>query len=123
VLDEIGARSGRARPELSEDAREALVRYTWPGNIRELRNVLERALLFCRDDLIDRATLQFDRSFDAAEEPEGQSQTLDDAERSHILRILRRTGGRVDQAAKILALSRSSLYAKLKRYGIRAAEG
>jgi DNA-binding NtrC family response regulator len=121
VMEELASRSGRQVPAITNDAEEALLRYTWPGNIRELRNVLERALLFCRGDTLDRSALHFDRSFDP-DDAADQSQTLDDAERSHILRILRRSGGRVDQAAKILDLSRSSLYAKLKRYGIRATE-
>jgi transcriptional regulator of acetoin/glycerol metabolism len=51
------------------------------------------------------------------------AQTLDDAERRHIASVLDKAGGKVDDAARILALSRSSLYAKLKKYGLRAAGG
>jgi len=97
-----------------------LTGYDWPGNIRELRNVLERALLFCKTGSIDRATLGFDRTLQPDES--GEAQTLDEAERRHIANVLRKAGGRVDDAAQVLALSRSSLYAKLKKFGIKTTE-
>lgn len=120
VLTELCRRRGRAAPALGEDAVDVLGRYHWPGNVRELRNVLERALLFCKGDTLDRHTLRFDRSLEP--DSDGDPQTLDDAERRHIAQVLKQTGGKVDDAAKILALSRSSLYAKLKKYGIRPAD-
>jgi DNA-binding NtrC family response regulator len=83
-----------------------------------MRNVLERALLFCKGDVLDRNALRFDRSL-APDTEAVESQTLDDAERRHIASVMSRAGGRVDDAARILALSRSSLYAKLKKYGIK----
>lgn len=119
LLAEICSRAGRKPPELAGDALERLTRYAWPGNIRELRNVLERALLFSKQGVIDRSTLHFDRSL-VADDEEGECQTLDEAERQHIARVMGRTAGHVEQAAKILALSRSSLYAKLKKYNIRS---
>jgi DNA-binding NtrC family response regulator len=119
VLHELCRRRGRTPPELSEDVVDTLTRYSWPGNVRELRNVLERALLFCKGDVLDRATLRFDRSLEP--DADAEPQTLDDAERRHIVNVLKQTGGKVEDAAKVLALSRSSLYAKLKKYGIRPA--
>jgi DNA-binding NtrC family response regulator len=120
VLSELCRRRGRAAPALAEEAAEILQQYRWPGNVREMRNVLERALLFCKGDVLDRVALRFDRSL----EPDGseaEAQTLDDAERRHIAAVLSRVGGRVDDAARVLDLSRSSLYAKLKKYGIKTA--
>jgi len=99
----------------------ALQGYAWPGNIRELRNVLERALLFAKGDVLDRTTLRFDRSLDP-EEKDAPALTLDEAERRHIAGVLRGSGGHVEKAAQVLSLSRSSLYAKLKKYGIKVAE-
>lgn len=61
LLREIAHAQGRPPPTLSDDALEMLTAYSWPGNIRELRNVLERALLFCSES-IERATLAFDRA-------------------------------------------------------------
>lgn len=120
VLSDLCRRRGRAAPALAEEAAEILQQYRWPGNVREMRNVLERALLFCKGDVLDRVALRFDRSL----EPDGseaEAQTLDDAERRHIAAVLSRVAGRVDEAARILDLSRSSLYAKLKKYGIKTA--
>jgi DNA-binding NtrC family response regulator len=122
LLAEICSRAGRKPPELARDVLERLTRYSWPGNIRELRNVLERALLFSKQGVIDRSALHFDRSL-VADDEDGACQTLDEAERQHITRVMGRTAGHVEQAAKILALSRSSLYAKLKKYNIRTAAG
>ena len=121
LLAEISRKKGRAVPTLSPDALSLLGRYHWPGNIRELRNVLERAMLFAKGDVLDRTTLRFDRSLDP-EEMESGALTLDEAERRHIAGVLRGAGGQVEKAAQVLSLSRSSLYAKLKKYGIKAAE-
>jgi DNA-binding NtrC family response regulator len=120
VLNDLCRRRGRVAPELAKEAVDLLQQYRWPGNVRELRNVLERALLFCKGDVLDRSALRFDRSLEP-DQSEADAQTLDDAERRHIAAILVRAGGRVDDAARILALSRSSLYAKLKKYGIKSA--
>jgi DNA-binding NtrC family response regulator len=121
VLVDICARVGRRIPEIAPEAMELLRAYAWPGNLRELRNVLERALLFCGDGaVLDKATLRFDRAL-VDEEGAAGLQTLDEAEKRHITRVLRQAEGRVDQAAKLLGLSRSSLYAKLRKYGIRAS--
>ena len=120
VLSELCRRAGRATPRLSDEAVGMLQTYKWPGNVRELRNVLERALLFCKGDFLDRHALRFDRALD----PKGEGEpmrTLDEAERMHIVTVLRSTGGHVEKAAEVLALSRSSLYARLKKYGIKTA--
>jgi DNA-binding NtrC family response regulator len=122
LLLDLSRKKGRPVPSLSQDALALLRRYHWPGNIRELRNVLERALLFAKGDVLDRATLRFDRSLDP-EEKEPAALTLDEAERRHIAFVLRGAGGQVEKAAQLLSLSRSSLYAKLKKYGIKAVEG
>jgi DNA-binding NtrC family response regulator len=120
VLSDLCRRRGRVTPELGEDAAEVLEKYRWPGNVREMRNVLERALLFCRGEVLDRNALRFDRSLAPDNNTDAiESQTLDDAERRHIAAVMSRAGGRVDDAARVLALSRSSLYAKLKKYGIK----
>jgi transcriptional regulator with PAS, ATPase and Fis domain len=122
VLQDLCRRRGREPFALDSDALQMLQQYRWPGNVRELRNVLERALLFCKDSTLGRAALRFDRSL----EPDSAThvaapQTLDDAERRHIASVLDKAGGKVDEAARLLDLSRSSLYAKLKKYGLKAA--
>jgi DNA-binding NtrC family response regulator len=119
LLADIGRRRRRPAPELTKDAVELLAQYPWPGNVRELRNVLERAMLFCRTDVLDRASLRFDRILEPDQTKE-LGQTLDDAEKRHIAVVLSRSPGGVDAAAEVLGISRSALYAKLKKYGLKA---
>jgi DNA-binding NtrC family response regulator len=103
----------RREPELDRGAVEALLRYEWPGNVRELRNVLERAMLLADADVIRTGDLRFD----FAHERPG-SDTLEDAERIHVLRIVAEEHGDVDRSAARLGIARSTLYQKLKRYGV-----
>jgi DNA-binding NtrC family response regulator len=109
---------GQGPLEIADDALEAMRSYHWSGNIRELRNVLERALLFRGGGAIDRKALRFDRNLAPDPRGAGAPRTLDEAERQHIADTLQGVAGRVDEAAKILGISRSALYAKLKKYAI-----
>ncbi|HEY0144109.1 MAG TPA: sigma-54 dependent transcriptional regulator [Thermoanaerobaculia bacterium] len=96
---------------LDASALEALSRYAWPGNVRELRNVIERALILADGPVISAADLRFDF---ASREAGGD--TLADAERAHVQRIVGEEGGDVDRAAARLGIARSTLYQKLKNY-------
>lgn len=98
-----------------KDALKALCAYSWPGNIRELRNVLERAAILCQGQVITVPTLTL---------PAGPNKerdaivTLKEVECSHIRNILASTGNNRTQAAKILGISRSTLNEKIKTYRI-----
>src|SRR5438270_7806772 len=105
---------------LSRDAERSLSEYSWPGNVRELRNVLERARVLSTKPVLEPADLRLDR--DAAPPAADQFPTLEELERQHIERALQRAGGKVTRAAEMLGMARSSLYQKLQRYRIEAAE-
>jgi DNA-binding NtrC family response regulator len=109
---------GQEPAVIVEDALHVMQSYHWSGNIRELRNVLERALLFRSSGVIDRKALRFDRGLSPDAKGASIPRTLDEAERQHIVDTLSGVANRVDEAAKILGISRSALYAKLKKYGI-----
>jgi transcriptional regulator of acetoin/glycerol metabolism len=94
---------------------ERLQGHPWPGNIRELRNVLERAALAVRQGgEIGAGELRFDEATGA----EGGGSTLQDLERQEIIRALDQERGKVVQAARRLGVPRSTLYVKIRTYGI-----
>jgi DNA-binding NtrC family response regulator len=120
LLAHIARQLGRPPMTLSPAARAALQGYAWPGNIRELRNVLERAVLLSSRDTLEASDLRFDPGLGEPGAPEEDplSLTLEEVEKRHIQRVLAAEGGHVERAARRLGLPRSSLYHKLKRYGL-----
>jgi DNA-binding NtrC family response regulator len=122
ILRQVAADLGRGEVLLSPEAVDALCRHSWPGNIRELRNVVERGVLHASEGLITSRDLRFDPLFpaggQAADSPPGTGLTLQELERLHIERVFHEEGGRTDKVAARLGISRSSLYERLKRYEI-----
>lgn len=111
----------REQQQLAPSAEEALKSYSWPGNIRELRNVLERIVLTCDRRLIEEEDLALPLKVSGSRsiEVSGDSGlTLAELERQHIVRVLQEESGRVAQAAVRLGIPRSTLYQKIKSYGI-----
>ncbi|HEX7879777.1 MAG TPA: sigma-54 dependent transcriptional regulator [Candidatus Eisenbacteria bacterium] len=117
-LEGFARDSGRSEIDLTPGGEEALREYAWPGNIRELRNVLERAVLLAGNGPLDRRDLQFT----PVPEPEGAGLpaglTLQEMERRYVEQVLREENGRVENAARRLGIPRSSLYNKLKRWNL-----
>jgi len=117
---------GRPAPKLAADAIAALRVHPWPGNVREMKNVLERLLILHSDDEITgpmvRAALPPPavRSEAALPVPEGQTlrAAMDEAERRLLLATLRAEGWNVTHTAERLGMERSHLYKKMKEYGI-----
>ncbi|HEX8128566.1 MAG TPA: sigma-54 dependent transcriptional regulator [Pyrinomonadaceae bacterium] len=104
---------------ISEPALSLLMRYDWPGNIRELESVIERAVLFCQEEQLTVESLPEHLK------PAATSQvkcvipphlTLEEIEREAIAQTLERTGGNVKKTAQILDVHRPTLYRKLKRF-------
>ncbi len=120
ILRSFAAELGREMA-LAPDAVEALTGYAWPGNIRELRNVLERSVLLAEGSSLHGRDLRFDSEALLARPapPEAAGHTLDERERRHIEEILRAEAWRVAEAAKRLGVSRSALYRKMKEYQLR----
>ena len=102
------------------DALEALQRYPWPGNARELKNVIEHALILCDGDTIEREHLpmavRMGPTFGAEEGATGLL-TLEEAEKSYIRRVLNECKGHRQKAAHILGISERTLYRKLQEIG------
>jgi DNA-binding NtrC family response regulator len=104
--------------ELSEGALRALQSYSWPGNIRELRNVLERAILLSDNKVLREKDLHFDIPTEPPASSQTAIRTLEEMEKDYIEQVLSIEGGRVEAAAKRLGIPRSSLYGKIKQYGL-----
>jgi len=115
LLSRIAAELGRAELRFEEEAIEALRSYSWPGNIRELRNVIERAALFWEGNAITRDSLRFDPIGSVPTEP-GKGLTLAELERQYILKVLDKENGHIEAAAQRLGIPRSTLYHKVKQY-------
>jgi transcriptional regulator of acetoin/glycerol metabolism len=107
---------------LGPDCLEALQSYSWPGNIRELRNVIERAVLLSEQKTIGLKDLHFDGRAGTQAFYQDSRLTLLELERQHIERVLQEEKGRVERAAKRLGVPRSSLYQKLKRHRITTSK-
>jgi DNA-binding NtrC family response regulator len=118
LLGRIGFDVGRTDLSLSEEAVAALQAYPWPGNTRELRNVLERAVILGQGPDLGASDLRFSAPVEVAEASDDSGRTLEEVERRHIERVLADEGGHVERAARRLGVPRSSLYEKVKRLGI-----
>jgi DNA-binding NtrC family response regulator len=122
LIARIAADMGRRTPEFTADAERGLLEYHWPGNVRELRNVIERALLLGDAGAIGRNDLRFDAAPHAVATDESML-SLRALERRHIERVLLAAGGKVEEAARRLAIPRSTLYQKLRDYGLTPSKG
>jgi len=134
VVRRLGERMGKGEPGLSRDARDLLVTYPWPGNIRELQNAIERALIVSDGGLITAAQLGLTRpglqsaeaSYPGVPMPpavtsqDAAAATLQELERHAITDALAKAKGNKTQAAGALGITRMRLYTKLKRLGLRS---
>jgi formate hydrogenlyase transcriptional activator len=114
-------RMGKVITDIRPEAMAALVRWAWPGNIRELENFIERAVILSRGSTLHILLAELQ----STERPVSQVATMQDAEREHVIRTLRRTKGLIggpNGAAEQLALNRTTLNSKLKKLGIKRCD-
>jgi formate hydrogenlyase transcriptional activator len=120
-------RMGKHIETIPEETMAALVRWRWPGNIRELENFLERAVILTRGPVlyVPLAELELEHEQDEHHKQAWENPTLQIAEREHILRVLRecrgQIGGAVGAAAR-LGLKRTTLHSKMKKLGIERSD-
>lgn len=120
---EAAVKFGRPAPAISAATLSVARTYGWPGNIRELINRVDRAVVLASRPSIEADDLFPEhgaRADDKVPTVDTLAQAREAAERAHILLTLRRTGGGVQQAAALLGISRTTLWEKMKRYGIDA---
>ena len=118
ILDWLARDLGQERPRITPETERTLRGYDWPGNIRELRNVLERALLRSHGAALDVSSVIASSEPAAAVVPMHRSGTLDDVERDYIEQVLREENGSIERVAPRLGISRSAVYYKARKFGI-----
>ncbi len=120
----FAAKNGKSLRGFSRAARDALLRYDYPGNVRELENLLERAVVLCRGDVIDRGDLPLILDDpDALSEAQTQlTAAVEGLERRMIREALKRANGVQTRAAELLGVTERALRYKLKKYGFQGED-
>ena len=117
-VTEASQRQGK-RAWLEPDGIRMLETHSWPGNVRELKNAIERMVAMCSPGPLGEADIRRALSYKPVKPtPDRNSQTLEDAEKEHVLEALRLSGGNRTLAAERLGIQRRTLYKKLERWGM-----
>jgi transcriptional regulator of acetoin/glycerol metabolism len=120
-INKYSAKTGKQIKETSQKVMKQLIEYNWPGNIRELENIIERAVIICDGNRITMGSW-------IPENHTGEDKTLltlEENERQHIIRALKTTNWRISGekgAAKLLGMKRTTLQARMKKLGIERPE-
>jgi transcriptional regulator with PAS, ATPase and Fis domain len=129
ILHDVNEKHGKHVRGIGAEVMDIFMSHTWPGNIRELRNVLERSTIMCEKDMITRSCLPDEFGKSQAKGPSDLSNirfpvgtTVDAMERELILQTLNATGNNKTRAADLLGISLKTLHNKLKEYGGDRAE-
>ena len=120
-IERLALEAGKPVREVSKAALKLLLDHDWPGNVRELENAVERAIVTARGEVLDVADFDF-----LAQAPRGNGSrwsvpdgmSLAEIEKHAVESVLDRTDGNIKQAAEILGVDRSTLYAMIRRHNI-----
>lgn len=122
ALKVLEAKRGRPAGEITPEVRRLLIEYKWPGNVRELFSRLEQAVQLSSSGLLDPALLPRPAAIEPVQ-AETEIRPLEAVERDAIFKALQTENGNVSRAAQALAVSRNTLYNKLKKYGLEPPFG
>ncbi len=118
---------GDLHQRIDDEALELLKCYSWPGNVRELENVIERAVILQENDIISPGDLPEkilgERAERARQTVQEMGITLEELERRYMVQVLEETGWHKKKAAEILGINPSTLYRKIKSFGLVAPSG
>jgi len=118
-LKRFASQANRVIKGFTQSAIERLTGFDWPGNVRQLQNEVQRAVLLCEGDEVDAADLSITKARTSDEESFDTNFTLlEGVERNAIVQMLKETGGNKLETAKRLGIGRQTLYNKIKAYGI-----
>jgi Nif-specific regulatory protein len=123
LLEQIASARGRATPRIEPEVLDAMERYSWPGNVRQLENVLRRISLLAGDSPITRGVIESDaelaRMFFGTQTQMGPLLSMVKTEEEQIRRALEAAAGNRDRAARLLGISRATIYRKMREYSLR----
>lgn len=118
-LRRFAGQANRLLKGFTQSAVDRLTNFDWPGNVRQLQNEIQRAVLLCEGEVVDGADLSITRAKpDNAEAQDTNFTLLEGVERNAIIQMLKETNGNKLEAAKRLGIGRQTLYNKIKAYGI-----
>jgi Nif-specific regulatory protein len=122
LLEQIAAARGRNAPRIDGDILDAMERYSWPGNVRQLENLLRRIALLAGDNTITRPVIESDadlaRMLLGKQSGTGPLLSMVKTEEEQIRRALEAAGGNRDRAARLLGISRATIYRKMREYSL-----
>jgi DNA-binding NtrC family response regulator len=118
-LTRIARETNRPVDSMDDEAMHILIEHEWPGNIRELENVVERAVVTAKKRVITADAFAYLSPQIAAASPDGESRSLKQVEMAHIRRVLEEEEWNISRAAKVLEVDRSTLHNKIRKYGLQ----
>jgi two-component system response regulator AtoC len=124
-IQKANQKCGKSTKGITPAVKDIILNYNWPGNIRELENVIERGVVLSRTEVIDQSDLPYfgllaDRTFEGTSPA---SLSLKDMEKNHILKVLKKTNWNLIKSAEILGIHRNTLRLKMKEYKIQKSKG
>ena len=124
MLTKYGLESGRGKKSMSKDALDLLMKYDWPGNIRELENTIERLVILCKDRIIRVEYLPQNIKKERKEEPSIfiPNKPLEEMEKQYIYEVLKENKWNKSKSAKTLGIERKTLYNKIDKYRLKKAD-
>ncbi|MDQ5988119.1 MAG: Transcriptional regulatory protein ZraR [Syntrophus sp. SKADARSKE-3] len=125
-LDKYAQENGKAVEGVSSEAKDLLIKYDYPGNVRELENIMERAVVISRDPVISVEDLPFSEDMLSSPDQDRKAEgllrnTMEDVERKMIVEAMEKVGFHQTKAAEILGISERMLRYKLKKYGLKSS--
>ncbi|MGC8684942.1 MAG: sigma-54-dependent transcriptional regulator [bacterium] len=119
IIERVNIETGKSVKKISEDAMALLMQYKWPGNIRELKNVIERSVVLAKDNIITVNEIGpcVGRAIREADAP--KDLTLESIEKHHIAKVLKDNNWNITTSAQILGIDRTTLYNKIKKYNLQ----
>jgi DNA-binding NtrC family response regulator len=118
-VEKHGLRYGKTGLLLADDVADKLKSYDWPGNIRELSHVMERAVLFADENIISAQSVVIKKSINNVKNEAIPFMTLEEAEQKLLVQALQKTDGLTLEAAELLGIIKSAIYRRMEKYDIK----